>query len=169
MFKKITAGLVKTFLEEAGETIREIVKDPDLASKLESRLQLKLMDLEHLETIAKLEADTAIALKTEETFQVALQQSDLYTKRTRPKIARTSLWVSTGYALLTTLVDSYLAVVERELANLFHVEVYIALAIPALTYMGLRGADKIFGRYTGLLTQPQAKPPTWGNSPSNIT
>lgn len=74
-----------------------------------------------------------------------LANTDVYTKRTRPLIARQSWYVAAAYALGINLVFPI-----GEAANLwtsiptttFSWEVFLALAAPALTYMGVRGFEK---------------------------
>lgn len=73
-----------------------------------------------------------------------LAQSDVYTKRTRPLIARQSWYVAAAYALLCHVgIPLYSAVNELPpLLVTFSWEVFLALCAPTLTYMGVRGFEK---------------------------
>ena len=78
-----------------------------------------------------------------------LAQSDIYTKRTRPQIARQSWYVAAIYAVTChVLVPLYVyynqVSPEQSLAPLvtFSWEVFLALSAPSLTYMGVRGFEK---------------------------
>lgn len=87
------------------------------------------------------------ALKLAESDNAAriaeLHQSDLYTKQTRPRIARQSWYVSATYAVLANAGDVYVAMsYEGVLERFFNWEVFIALSAPAMLYMGVRGFEK---------------------------
>lgn len=72
-----------------------------------------------------------------------LHQSDLYTKQTRPKIARQSWYVAAAYAVLANVVAPIWSVCTSiPLPSVFSWEVFIALAAPAMTYVGVRGFEK---------------------------
>lgn len=77
-----------------------------------------------------------------------LAQSDVYTKRTRPLVARQSWYVAAIYALTChVFLPLYLfsqgsVATESTLSLTFSWEVFLALASPALTYMGVRGFEK---------------------------
>lgn len=73
-----------------------------------------------------------------------LQQTDVYTKRTRPLIARQSWYVAGAYALLCHVglpLYAALAKIPPILVE-FNWEVFLALCAPTLTYMGVRGFEK---------------------------
>lgn len=65
-----------------------------------------------------------------------LHQTDVYTKQTRPVIARQSWYISAIYAVAANVYD------VLEGATLFNWEVFIALGSPAMLYMGVRGFEK---------------------------
>lgn len=73
-----------------------------------------------------------------------LAQSDIYTKRTRPLIARQSWYVAAAYALLCHIFLPVFAEI-REIPPLivtFDWSVFLALCAPAMTYTGVRGFEK---------------------------
>lgn len=89
-------------------------------------------------------------IKSDAAARVAeLAQSDIYTKRTRPMIARQSWYVAAIYALACHVLVPlfvYYNQVEEATKTLplvtFSWEVFLALSSPALTYMGVRGFEK---------------------------
>ena len=65
--------------------------------------------------------------------------NDVFTKRTRPLIARQSWYVTMAYGVATVgtgLLQKWLTPI------MFSWEVYLAMATPALFYMGLREVSK---------------------------
>lgn len=129
-------------------------------SAIEKALQVdpgaavKLAELEaNVEGIRlQAEADTQQAI--EATHQAALNQSDLITKRTRPRIARQSWIASLFYAALTIFAQLIGTVYNANLedgqftqaidvsALTFDPVIFGTLAGPALWYMGMRGLEK---------------------------
>ena len=77
----------------------------------------------------------------QKTIQAELHQNDLYTKRTRPKIARQSWYVTATYAILSSFLPVLPASWGLQ-APVFEWQIFLVLASPALTYMGVRGLDK---------------------------
>lgn len=84
------------------------------------------------------------SVKGDSAARVAeLHQSDLYTKQTRPLIARQSWYVAALYALLANVAAPiWSALAERQLPSVFAWEVFTALAAPAMLYMGVREVGK---------------------------
>lgn len=134
---KIVDVLTGGVMKEVVGVIDKAVTDKDLAAKLKHELDVRLIDKKaDLEKTA-METERDIEVEQERTHQAELNQSDIYTKRTRPKIARQSWYVSLIYAL-GTFVSEVLPQIEDVG---FHWEVYLAMAAPALTYMGVRSFD----------------------------
>src|SRR3990167_9464420 len=79
------------------DIIKERVKDRDLAEKLEHEFRT-LIETQGaaLKTLA-IEAERDADAQQQETIRSELAQSDEYTKRTRPMLARRSWWAVTGY------------------------------------------------------------------------
>lgn len=77
-----------------------------------------------------------------------LAQTDIYTKRTRPLVARQSWYVAALYALSChVLIPLYVTCSQGSEQSLapsltFSWEVFLALCAPAMTYMGVRGFEK---------------------------
>ncbi len=123
--------------------INKFIPDKDLAKQLAQELDMtKLLggiDLQKIE----IEAEKEMQIEIEKTHQAALNQEDLYTKRTRPKIARQSWGTGIGYAIITVgaaLVDPF---VDADLSTLkFEPMIFGTLVGPAVWYMGMRGFDK---------------------------
>ena len=93
----------------------------------------------------------ALVVETEErifasqqvTIQAELQQSDLYTKRARPKIATKSFYAGLIYVLMSRLPESGIAFGSFVIMPFqYEWEVLMLLYAPALTYMGVRGFEK---------------------------
>ena len=141
---KIIGALTGGIGEKIVGTIDKFVTDKDLKAQLTHALSMAEltgeMDLERIE----IEANRDMQLQIEQTHQVALNQNDLYTKRTRPKIARQSWALCAGYMILTILGGGLMdPFVDADLSTLkFDPVVFGTLASPAFWYMGMRGLDK---------------------------
>ena len=137
-------------------TIDKFVPDKDLALQLKHELSMANLtadiDLKKVEIEA--ERDVQVAIET--THQVELNQSDLLTKQTRPKIAASS-WRLTWWYTIATIGTDVAAVFIETIANwnlaegetafdmptvAFDPVIFATLAGPALWYMGMRGLDK---------------------------
>lgn len=124
-----------------GGIISELVTDKDLAKRLDhefrSMFETHAADFKQLELAAERDMFEA----QQKTVQAELHQSDLYTKRTRPKIARQSWYITAVYALSSMLLP-----VAPEAWGLgepaIDWQIFLVLASPALTYMGVRGFEK---------------------------
>lgn len=150
----VARGLVGTVVDRGLKIIDDLVPDKDLREQLQHQFRMQSMltdaDLEK----AHLDADTQLDLAEHQTRQAELHQSDLYTKQTRPRIARQSWYVSGGYAVMC-FVSEFVVMLIKAFADVpdgvvlapveFVWEVYIAAASPALTYMGVRALDKSRG------------------------
>lgn len=73
-----------------------------------------------------------------------LAQTDVYTKRTRPLIARQSWYVAATYALGCHVALPLIAALYKipPLLITFDWSVFLALCAPAMTYTGVRGFEK---------------------------
>ena len=144
----VASKIIDAFTGGIGEkifgTIDKLVPDRDLAKTLKHQLSMTELvgsiDLQKIE----MEAERDMQIEIEKTHQAALNQNDLYTKRTRPKIARQSWLLCAGYTLLTIggggMLDPFIV---ADLSTLrFDPVVFGTLASPAFWYMGMRGFDK---------------------------
>lgn len=133
----ILGKIIDTIIGKGSDLISEFITDKDKAAEFEHRYRIAL--LEDGQLSQEFEKDMFIAHQV--TVQAELHQSDLYTKRTRPKIARQSWYVTMLYALSTMMIP-----VAPEAWGLgepkLQWEVFLVLASPALTYMGVRGFEK---------------------------
>lgn len=141
-------------LEMAGGIADKLIKDKDLAAKFKHELAAQFssqnFEIQQLEIAAERDMHEA----QQKTIQAELHQSDLYTKQTRPKIARQSWYLTIAYAVFSTIGAPLLAHFTAQtgedgvfVAGLFtditfQWEVFMAVASPALTYMGVRTFDK---------------------------
>ena len=133
IFNSVTGGL----LEAGIKIIDKAVSDKDLKAKLEAEWRA-LVTTQQFELEAKaIELEQAVQVEQQRTFQAELNQADLYTKRTRPKIARQSWYVSLAYAAVSIVSRLTVALPDIE----FDWEIFIPMASPALTYMGVRSLD----------------------------
>lgn len=133
----ILGKIIDTIIGKGSDLISEFITDKDKAAEFEHRYRIAL--LEDGQLSQEFEKDMFIAHQA--TVQAELHQSDLYTKRTRPKIARQSWYVTMVYSLSTMMIP-----VAPEAWGLgepkLQWEVFLVLASPALTYMGVRGFEK---------------------------
>jgi hypothetical protein len=138
---KILSGLWEKIVDKGGSIISELVTDKDLAKRLEHEFRTQMGTNAHEFQMAELEADTKIFEAQQKTIQAELHQTDLYTKQTRPKIARQSWYVTAAYAIGTTFLP--MAPVTWGLqVPILQWEMFLVLSSPALTYMGVRGFEK---------------------------
>jgi len=122
------------------------------ALQTDPQAAVKLAELESNIEMVKIQAERDVQVAQEETHQAALNQNDLYTKQTRPKIARQSWGAALSYAVLTVFGQLggsvYNANIEAgskalELAMIsFDPLVFGTLAGPAVWYQGMRSIDK---------------------------
>lgn len=133
--------LLEKVIGVGGDIIKELVPDKDLAKRLDhafrSQISMEAAGFKQLE----LEAEKEMFLAQQKTVQAELHQSDLYTKRTRPKIARQSWYITAVYALSSMLLPVFpesLGLGEPSIDW----QIFLVLASPALTYMGVRGFEK---------------------------
>jgi hypothetical protein len=146
---KIFGKTVETVVEKGAQVISELVKDKDLAAKLEHEFRSQLSKENHDLQALEIQAEKEIFQAQQSTIQAELHQSDLYTKRTRPKIARQSWYVAGSYALLAAVLPAL--PLEWGLGQVnFMWEVFLALAAPAMTYMGVRTVDLGISRLKGV-------------------
>ncbi len=133
--------LLEKVIGVGGGIISELVTDKDLAKRLDhefrSMFETHAAEFKQLELAAERDMFEA----QQKTVQAELHQSDLYTKRTRPKIARQSWYITATYALSSMLLP-----VAPEAWGLgepaIDWQIFLVLASPALTYMGVRGFEK---------------------------
>ena len=133
----IIGKILDTVFSKGADLISEFITDKDKAIEFEHRYRIAV--LEDGQLTQEVERDMFEA--QQETIQAELHQNDLYTKRTRPKIARQSWYVTAAYALSHMLFP-----VAPESWGIgtpvFEWQIFLVLASPALTYMGVRGFDK---------------------------
>jgi len=140
----LTGGIataVKSIVDKGASLIGKFVADKDLAAKLsaEFKAQMSEENHEYRTLLANVERDIFTA--SQKTIQAELAQSDLYTKRTRPKIARQSWYLTVAY-VAATLVTGAAPKSWGLTPIVFQWFVFMAMASPALSYMGIRGFEK---------------------------
>lgn len=77
-----------------------------------------------------------------EALEIAMRESELYTRVTRPRIARQSWYTALLYAITLGMVSPLINAFSRFTLPHFSETIFIALAAPAFTYMGVRALDK---------------------------
>lgn len=110
----------------------------------EQRAEILSLILEREKVQADLEAKRITSASNDfaqeqTTHRAELAQTDVYTKRTRPHLARLSFYAATAYVASSIIVP--LAFTGKQVV--FDVTIYLALISPALTYMGVRTFDKV--------------------------
>jgi hypothetical protein len=144
----IVGAIIDRVLDKGASLISEVITDKDEARRLEHEWRTQIAAQDHdLEKLTK-EAERDVTLGHQATIQAELHQSDLYTKRTRPKIARQSWYVACAYALLAAVLPSLPTAWGFGRMD-FVWEVFIAVASPAMVYMGVRTVDLGFQRVKG--------------------
>lgn len=124
-----------------GGIISELVTDKDLAKQLDHAFRIQMGAQKHAYDTEVLRTEAEIFKAQQETVQAELHQTDLYTKRTRPKIARQSWYITAIYALSSMLLP--VAPASWGLGEpVIDWQIFLVLASPALTYMGVRGWEK---------------------------
>lgn len=153
--KDVLAGVANALsggvLEKVTGIIDKAVTDKDLKEKLKAELETLARTQEHEQRMALVRLEEAVQTEQLKTIQAELAQSDLYTKQTRPRIARQSWYVSGAYAIGSFAMQTYLVIRPPKMsgealdallsASGFQWEIYLAAAAPALTYMGVRSFD----------------------------
>lgn len=133
----ILGKIIDTVFSKGSDLISEFITDKDKAAEFEHKYRIAV--LEDGQLTQEIERDMFQA--QQKTIQAELHQNDLYTKRTRPKIARQSWYVTAAYALsymLFPVAPEAWGIGEPK----FEWQIFLVLASPALTYMGVRGFDK---------------------------
>ncbi len=133
----ILGKIIDTIIGKGSDLISEFITDKDKAAEFEHKYRIAL--LEDGQLSEQIEKDIYVA--HQQTIQAELHQSDLYTKRTRPKIARQSWYVTAAYAIAGTFIPVLPADWGLR-APVLQWEMFLVLASPALTYMGVRGFEK---------------------------
>jgi hypothetical protein len=131
----LTGGVV----EKVVGVVDKLVVDKDLREKLNAEFRKTQFVTEAALEEARIASETQIQVAQEVTHQAELNQADLYTKQTRPKIARQSWYVSGLYAVVCFVTDAVDLPYLKDMDFVW--EVYLAAAAPALTYMGVRSFD----------------------------
>lgn len=133
--------IIETIIGKGSDIIKELVVDKDLAKRLDHAFRTQMAGQAATFKQLELSAEQAMFEAQQKTVQAELHQSDLYTKRTRPKIARQSWYITAIYALSSMLLP-----VAPEAWGLgepsIDWQIFLVLASPALTYMGVRGFEK---------------------------
>ncbi len=146
------AGAVKGIMgnKGIGDLISEFIPDKDKAAEFVHKFEMATLEDKNLER----QAEVAFEETMTNRITAELHQSDLKTKRTRPDIARQSWYLTIAYAIFSTIGAPLLAYFTAQtgpdgeaIAGIFSEitflwEVFIAIASPALTYMGVRSFDK---------------------------
>ena len=137
----ILSGLWEKIVDKGGDIISELVTDKDLAKQLDHAFRTQMAANSHEFNTLQLQVEDSMFKAQQDTIQAELHQTDLYTKQTRPKIARQSWYVTAAYAIGTTFLPMAPATWGLQV-SILQWEMFLVLASPALTYMGVRGFEK---------------------------
>ena len=137
----IIGTIIDRVIDKGASLFSELITDKDEAARLEHEWRQQLSRESHDIQKLELEAERDLALAQQQTIQAELHQSDLYTKQTRPKLARQSWYGAIAYVGVSVFAsaspsDWAIQPVPVDWAIL------TLLASPVLTYMGVRGLEK---------------------------
>lgn len=135
---KIGGFLGGGFGEKIGSVVDQLVRDKDLADKLKHEFSSLIAMQEHAVRMALIQQETDADRQQQETIRAELAQSDEYTKRTRPKLARLSWYSVIGYVGVSMISGMVAEVADVPIEW----AVLTVLASPVLAYMGVRTFDK---------------------------
>ncbi len=132
--------IIDSLINKGSDLISEFITDPDKAAEFTHLFKIAVLE----DKASEREFEVEIHKASQETIQAELHQNDLYTKRTRPKIATKSFYAGLAYALLTALPKDGIALPFDLLIMpwTFNWPVLMLLYSPALTYMSVRGFEK---------------------------
>ncbi|MEW5249924.1 3TM-type holin [Microbulbifer sp. 2201CG32-9] len=128
-------------VDRGASLISEFITDKDKAIQLEHEFRMAMSKRSHDYRTLMLQVERDQFESQQETIQAELHQTDLYTKRTRPKIARQSWYITAAYAFATSLIPVLPEAWGLQAPD-FQWQIFLILASPALTYMGVRGFEK---------------------------
>jgi len=137
----IIGNIIDRVIDKGASLISEVITDKDQAARLEHEWRQQLSRESHDIAKIEIEAERDLALAQQQTIQAELHQSDLYTKQTRPKIARQS-WYGAGAYVAASFVSAAAPVEWAIQAVTVDWAILGVMASPALTYMGVRGLEK---------------------------
>ena len=139
----ILGDLWGKIVDKGGSIISELITDKDLAKQLEHEFRTQMSREAHEFRTLEANIEKDMFQAQQETIQAELHQTDLYTKRTRPKIATKSFYAGLAYVLLTALPEAGINLYWIVLMPWqFQWPVLMLMYSPALTYMGVRGFEK---------------------------
>lgn len=131
----IVTDIINAVIGKGGDLISEFIADKDKAAEFKHKLELAVLNDKAIER----DVEARLFEAQQKTIQAELEQTDLYTKRTRPSIARKSFYAGLGYVFLTALPAQG---IYGMMPWAFNWEVLMLMYAPALTYMGVRGFEK---------------------------
>jgi len=140
------AGVVDTVRGLSGEVAKQKLEQhvaempPEQQAELLT-LQAKLAEIQKEREAAQLQAETAQQAQVQETARIEAQSSDEYVRRTRPKLARQSAYVTFGYAVVVGVVFQIVNAIYGTKLPAIDTWIIGALFAPCLTYMGVRTVD----------------------------
>jgi len=150
----IIGDLIGWVVNKVGDIIGKHVADKDLAAQLTHDLESQISTQNHEFATLIQTTEQAMFEAQQKTIQAELAQSDLYTKRTRPKLARIfaylgilcTLFTTVGAPIVTYLTRKYgyeVMLQDGVFAGVkFQADVFVVITSPVLTYMGVRTFDK---------------------------
>ena len=139
----ILGSLIGKIVDKGGDIIKKMVSDKDLAKRLEHEFRTQMGQNSADFNALVVETEERIFIAQQGTIQAELQQNDLYTKRTRPKIATKSFYAGLAYVFMSRIPEAGIAFGAYVVMPWqYEWAVLMLLYSPALTYMGVRGFEK---------------------------
>ncbi len=136
-------------LDKAGATMQTMLGTlpPEKLAKLQSiqaDLEIQMARINAAREAERLQAETAQTSEDQQTRRAEVQSNDRYTRRTRPKLARLSMYSALIYLLFCGVIFPLIVAAYDSISALPGVDWSILMAIyaPALAYNGVRSADK---------------------------
>ena len=139
----ILGDLWSKIVDKGGDIISELVTDKDLAKQLEHKFRSQMEQNQSDFKTLEVETEARLFEAQQKTIQAELQQSDIYTKRARPKIATKSFYAGLAYVFMSRLPEAGIVFWKISIMPWqYEWEILMLLYAPALTYMGVRGFEK---------------------------
>ena len=152
-------GKAETAANWAASAVEIAVETGD-ARELETRLES--MPPEQLEALANMKvelerisaerdkaryaADSSMYAEAQETRRAEIASADQYVRRTRPKLARESFYMGTGYIVVFTLLHHLVKASTNIEVPMPDIAIAGLLLTPALEYIAVRSIDKVKGK-----------------------
>ena len=137
----IIGDIINAVINKGGDLVSEFIQDKDKGAEFRHKLELAVLADKGLER----DVEARLFEAQQVTIQAELAQSDIYTKRTRPVIARRSFYAGMAYVVLSTIPEAGIVVPIFGWSIMpwsFNWEILMLMYAPCLSYIGVRGFEK---------------------------